>query len=1154
MYIKLLILFLIFLSSYENQTINQKTIRKRRLNNQTSNIKSENLTLTETTKNITFPNSINPKYLMIWYENCELNAKYNDNITTGENNYIQITYSNSYDVTINRIDTNNLECIFYYTTYDENGISIDESITYGFGNFEKLNFSFIVENNTNPSYILYFNKLGNGDLTIDLNSNNINEQIIIKNINPFKGIYLNRNNLFQLCSDKESYNCSFNINITGKNIPFNLLILNSHDDPIPSYFPSNKMILGISESFHTLYFYTPIIKGKKGELYINYKRSNTIVYSTIISSDKYNITSNRKNINEFSYDYINRKISFDSSSCESDECRLYIGIYVNSYRVDDVGEFSFFLRYIDDDNNKSIVNLKLNEYVFGNLNNNEIDFYQVNITNDNMKLYIFFDSDLCKLDVNEDISNLEKEYDINGNLYTITNISKTDFPNLTFKISTKYSSSSFYSFKIVLVENNENLIQQINSEIMEFCNITKSNEYCYFAYPLKSYQSSTQLTLYAINEKYPFTFSSSIKIKEINFDNLNSVDLNSGFSGITKNNLLTYNITNEEKDKYILISLKSNVPGKIYLLSNIYPNYEKKILFPNLINVFHFLNNDTNKTEIVLNLNNTNIQFYDFINLNKISYLTFPTEGERYLNTESYEYNIIPNSDKQNIYYYGEGDFLIRNLNFPIKHNLHYLNFDINETLIFKKYDDVSIFPILIYKKFPFDLTSNLSFTFTINENSNYSFIYGYSTEEDLLKFLSGNSNLNITNFTNGEINFNYTFLNGSFQLIESEINNLDNKSYICILINSTDYTKDSINIKLFEKINIIETFNNDSLTVYTSSKNKNNKAKINNNKITGFTLPSKIGFYFYRIYFFLPPYFDIFFHSYNIDNNYLNYNNKQNDTFRSFKANKYGRKNIYIIRNNEDSIGCRLYFFNNRNRRFLSDEEVNSEIEIKYENTENESDLNSYEITSDSLSITTYNNLTKLISANPLIDNNNNTYDNVQYILYFYNNDLSDDDIDKINENENSIKSIEGNINENNNKVELLINNEGIIQNKTLKIMLTASVNNDEKVNYKITTIDMSSEYDNSNNYDLSFNPNNEFIFKKKNKKKKWWIALIVVGVVIIICIVIFILYRKKTIKKDNVEYNKVYSNSKIHFEKETNNNNIDAKIQKSLFKSENK
>ena len=101
--------------------------------------------------------------------------------------------------------------------------------------------------------------------------------------------------------------------------------------------------------------------------------------------------------------------------------------------------------------------------------------------------------------------------------------------------------------------------------------------------------------------------------------------------------------------------------------------------------------------------------------MNKISYLSFPTDEERYLNTNSYEYNIIPNVEKKNINYSGEGDFLIRNLNFPIKHNLHYLNFDINETIIFKKYDNVSIFPILIYKKVPFDLTSDLTFEFKIN-------------------------------------------------------------------------------------------------------------------------------------------------------------------------------------------------------------------------------------------------------------------------------------------------------------------------------------------------------------------------------------------------------------------------------------------------------
>ena len=1148
MYINIIIIFFISISLCENQTINQTKTRKRKLDNSESSIKKK--ILNGNSDDITFSTSENTKFLMIWYENCQLNAEYNNNIIKGENNYIQITYSNSYNVKINREDSNNLECILYYATYDETGLTIEESVTYGFGNFEQLNLTYLIENNTNPSYFLYFNKLGNGNLTIDLNTKNNSEQIIIQDINPFKGIYLNRKNLFEICSDKESYDCSFNIKITGNNIPFNLLIMNSHDDPIPSYFPANKMILGVSESFHTLYFYTPLLN-KEGELFINYKRSNTIVYSTIISKEYYEDTSNWKNKTDFSYDYINRKISFNASNCEN-ECRLYIGIYVNDYNVDDAGEFSFFLRYIES-NNKSSVNLISNEYVFGNLESNYNDFYQINNIKDNMKLYIFFQSDLCEFKVNENISNSEKEFDINNNLYSISNI---NLNNLNFTISTKYQSSCFYYFKIVLVENNKNLIQQINSEIMEYCNITNSGEYCYFAYPLKNYQSSTQITLYAINEEYPFSFSSTIKTKEIDFDNLNSVDLTSGFSGYTKYNLITYNINNEEKDKYIIISLKSNVPGKIYLLSNIYPNYGKKILFPNLINVLHFLNNDNNKTEIVLNQNNSNIQFYDFINLNKISYLTFPTEGKRYLDNKSYQYNIIPKKNEDNIYYYGEGDFLIRNLNFPNQHNLHYLNFDINETLIFQNYSEVNLFPILIYKKFPLDLTSNLSFEFQINQTSDFKFDYGYATEENILKFLSKSSDISITKFEEGKLNFNETLLNGTFSLIESEINtlnSLNNALYICILINSS-VSFNSISIQFFEKNNLIEILNNDDLIVYSTSKNKNIPIKIDNKKITGFNFPSKKGFYFYRIYFFLPPYFNIFLHPYTSGTTFLNDNNKQNGTFTSFKTKNYGRKNIFIIENNKDTDGCTLYFYNTQNKRFLSDDEINSEIEIKYENTEKESDLNSYEITSDTLSIETNNDLSKLISTFPLMNNKNEILDNVQYILNFYDSNLSDDDIDKVNEEENSIKSIEGTLNEKNKMVEFLVSNEGNIKDKVLKIMLTASVNNDEKVNYKITTIDMNSEKDNTdNNNNLSFKPYNEFAVKKKNKKKKWWIALIVIGGVIIIALIIFIIYKMKK-KRRNEKYNKISVLSKSTIEKEVNQKNTDMKIRNSLINSENK
>ena len=1147
MYINIIIIFFI-ISLCENQTINQAKRRKRKLDESTSN---NRVNLTQNSQKITFQNINQPKYLMIWYEDCQLNAEYNNIIIKGENNYIQIPYSNSTEVTITTNYSNELECIFYYETYNENGLTINESINYGFSVDKKLNLSFLVENNTNPSYLLYFNKIGNGDLTIDLNTKDKSEQIIIKDINPYKGIYLNRKNLFELCSDNEPYNCSFNINITGNNISFNLLIMNSHDDPTPSYFPSNKMILGVSESFHTLYFYTPVLK-QKGELFINYKRSNIKVYSKLVS-ENYDIASNWKDQINFSYDYLDRKLSFDASNC-TNKCRLYIGIYVNDYNVDDAGEFSFFLRY-NDANKKSIVNLKPNEYVFGHLNKGEFDSYQINITKNYMKLYIFFDSDFCEFKVVEDITDLEKEYDIKGNIYTISNIDISTFPYLTFNISTKYSSSSFYSFKIVLVENNKNLIQQINSEIMEYCNITKSTDNCYFAYPLKNYQSSTQITLYAINEKYPFSFFSRIKIKEINFDDLNSVNLNSGFSGIAKNNLLTYNLNNEEKDKYIIISLKSKVPGKIYLLSNIYPNYGKKILFPNSINVLHFLNNDNDKTEILLNPNHTNVEFYDFINLNKISYLSFPTDKERYLNTNSYEYNIIPNVEKKNINYSGEGDFLIRNLNFPIKHNLHYLNFDINETIIFKKYDNVNIFPILIYKKVPFDLTSDLTFEFKINQSGSYSFNYGNSTEENILNFLSGSTNnLTMNNFTDGKIEKNnQDFYN--FTLNETEINRLNNTSYICILINSTQ-SMNSISIQFFEKSNLIELINNDSLTVYTSSKDKIIKTNVRSSKITGFNYPSKEGFYFYRIYFFLPPNFNFFLHPFTEKGNFSNYEDKTNTTFRMFKNNNYGRKKILIIQNNENTNGIRLYFYKNENQRILSDGEISTEIEMKYENKEKEEDLNSYDITSNKLSVKTNEDSSKLITASPVIDKNGNIDEFAEYMLYLYKKILDDDDIDTINEEENAFKSIEGSIN-NNKQVEFLIKNEGDeIKNQEFKIMLTATVNNDEKINYEIRTINMNSTTnDNPTDSSSSFADNNEFSLKKKKKKKKWWIALIVIGGVIIIALIILLICKnKKSKRRSHKPYQDINHPSKMNIENFSNEKNININDDHNLIHSDNK
>ena len=103
---------------------------------------------------------------------------------------------------------------------------------------------FNVEDETNPSYYILFIKLGSGYLKIYLN--NEYQNIINKDSYPYRGIYVNRKNLFKECADTEPYNCTLNMNIIGEDIPFTLLI-REENDSYPTYFIPNEMILGMSK-------------------------------------------------------------------------------------------------------------------------------------------------------------------------------------------------------------------------------------------------------------------------------------------------------------------------------------------------------------------------------------------------------------------------------------------------------------------------------------------------------------------------------------------------------------------------------------------------------------------------------------------------------------------------------------------------------------------------------------------------------------------------------------------------------------------------------------------------------------------------------------------------------------------------------------------
>lgn len=133
------------------------------------------------------------------------------------------------------------------------------------------------------------------------------------------------------------------------------------------------MILGMSESFSPLYFYTDIKPNSAGEIFINYKKGVSKVFAYINDRDKRNDISDRDNWGKYipnsrDLSYDNNTITFNTtntSNCENG-CELYIGVYIYDNEVNDADDFSLFFKYTD--SNKLPVSILPNEFVFGELN------------------------------------------------------------------------------------------------------------------------------------------------------------------------------------------------------------------------------------------------------------------------------------------------------------------------------------------------------------------------------------------------------------------------------------------------------------------------------------------------------------------------------------------------------------------------------------------------------------------------------------------------------------------------------------------------------------------------------------------------------------------------------------------------------------------
>ena len=271
----------------------------------------------------------------------------------------------------------------------------------------------------------------------------------------------------------------------------------------------------------------------------------------------------------------------------------------------------------------------------------------------------------------------------------------------------------------------------------------------------------------------------------------------------------------------------------------------------------------------------------------------------------NYSYNIYPNKEldeskrnKNIINYFKEGDYLLSTkTSSNNKVNSFKLNINDKPNLMLKKYNN-NYLPILMYMKKPKSINNNISIPIKLTslENDNLTDLFsiecGYISEDNLLQLeLKNTLNKDDTN----EFQSISCKINDNLTINNMDIDNYLNLKYIFIYI-------DKINFKTVNSTNNSIVYSNltESSTIQTT---------IDSSKTTGFQFTRNESKQYLKINFFLPYYFDFFYHFINISGDTSDSENKVNSSVSLTNYN-FRRRFIYLI---EDSL------FNNGNNKNVS-------------------------------------------------------------------------------------------------------------------------------------------------------------------------------------------------------------------------------------------
>jgi len=503
-----------------------------------------------------------------------------------------------------------------------------------------------------------------------------------------------------------------------------------HSNSSPFYLKKNQLNLGyIPIEIDYYYYYMEVFKGEEGEIMLFNKRQNGILISKFVEKNN-NITPiinefPKYNENNFlSDDYLkfniySQKLSFNSSDTEKCEagCFLLITYYSNISKSLEINgtEFTILCRIWDEEFNSQIINIPLNEYIFGSFNNTTINIHYYSI-------FIPFETDNIDIEIHGvNILGYSKEGNIqisidrmiinNKELFEIWDekivfkLNKEDInldsfkgKYISFAIKIDYIDyHSYYYFRILQTKPGNNyIIYPLDTNKENYCK-TK-NKKCYFILKNEYYDLLNEIVIYGygtneISYKAFNMSNNNYYCSNLNISNLNEIKELESSNGLLNLNLKKFDNfvlveieSNSEEDEIItIISSFYNQPDSSFI--NIY-SYQLYNLSETTLQQFHLYQNPFIKYRILINntkgegyicFNQTCNSNNNYIHLTELKIYSFSI-----LNLESffiYAKNILIFNIKKLNYQYNYKKINSNNEEFPLFYfikDIKYYGIDIN--------------------------------------------------------------------------------------------------------------------------------------------------------------------------------------------------------------------------------------------------------------------------------------------------------------------------------------------------------------------------------------------------------------------------------------------------------------------------------------------